>query len=781
MDQVRNGLVYARAGEGLDDAMQIQSTVLQQILESLKYMHGLDVGVVYRADYVNRELHCAAQLGCDAVGGAEGPPRYKFTDTALITFIFHNPKILLIPNPSTNPHVNQRGVEYFNIRTGIVGIPLIFENHVMGVVTSWCKKPPSPKHDIIVALQPFAQTISSQLATSIGIQKSASVVRKLSKLIATEKTHENQTTAMRLVMEGLRDFPFDRVRLFEYRPEIKCFVARDSLGMNHPEQFLSTRISVETNPYAKHTFETFLTDPRARIYSSTLFGNDPDGEVLEKPLHLPWAVVPLVFGYELVGQIVVDNAVTGHDITSEALTHLNSMGDIAVGAIANTRSIQFLSLNSLPTLYRWLAVDPHRTSILKRLLVFLTCGEALGFSRAIFLEYHGQPKRLIYRSSLGSAVRENFRRIAQVASRRTLNDILRDAPFFHDYELDAALNDYWFALDEKTTKDLFRDVTQREITLSDIASEHQVLTWSQDLARRLGEGQVLSAPLLSNDQVIGMFIVDRRWQLQPIRELDILALRTFSHLATQILEQNKLSSDATRKQTDEEWELMSYVAAHKCRDPVSALEGDLSALAKMTENLSLPDILEVISDMRISVERLKTYLTEFGSLALAQKIDLRPIPIAAILKETSVIAVNEGVKCEIICDPSLLVLGDRERLHTCFKELFTNAIYWFDKPEKYVRIEVRIPSMALMPLSLDSTNHYTLIHFEDNGCGIPREDEDCIFNPRFTRRQNNGGTGIGLFMVKRIITAHEGLITHYGRSGQGVTFAIFLPCKRTIA
>jgi two-component system NtrC family sensor kinase len=69
-----------------------------------------------------------------------------------------------------------------------------------------------------------------------------------------------------------------------------------------------------------------------------------------------------------------------------------------------------------------------------------------------------------------------------------------------------------------------------------------------------------------------------------------------------------------------------------------------------------------------------------------------------------------------------------------------------------------------------------LVRVSDNGCGIPEELHARIFEPFFSTKGSKG-TGLGLAVVKKIITEHGGDITVHGAHGEGTTFEIRLPMR----
>ncbi|MCP5103676.1 MAG: HAMP domain-containing histidine kinase, partial [bacterium] len=73
---------------------------------------------------------------------------------------------------------------------------------------------------------------------------------------------------------------------------------------------------------------------------------------------------------------------------------------------------------------------------------------------------------------------------------------------------------------------------------------------------------------------------------------------------------------------------------------------------------------------------------------------------------------------------------------------------------------------------------HVLIEVEDSGRGIAQNDLPKIFDPFFTKKEAGKGTGIGLFICKRIIAAHRGKIDVFSRENFGTKMTLTLPVKR---
>jgi len=72
---------------------------------------------------------------------------------------------------------------------------------------------------------------------------------------------------------------------------------------------------------------------------------------------------------------------------------------------------------------------------------------------------------------------------------------------------------------------------------------------------------------------------------------------------------------------------------------------------------------------------------------------------------------------------------------------------------------------------------WIVMSVQDNGLGIPIGDQAQVFQPFFTTKGNNGGTGLGLSVSYGIVTDHAGTIELASEPGQGSTFAVWLPLE----
>jgi signal transduction histidine kinase len=114
---------------------------------------------------------------------------------------------------------------------------------------------------------------------------------------------------------------------------------------------------------------------------------------------------------------------------------------------------------------------------------------------------------------------------------------------------------------------------------------------------------------------------------------------------------------------------------------------------------------------------------------------------------------------------------DKQRVLHIMNNLISNAI-------KYS------PTSSDIEVGLQRTLEHpdeALIWVRDQGIGIPRDEAHLIFQ-RFYRARNleksMSGLGLGLYLVKELVTRHEGRVWVESTEGEGSTFYVLLPLKK---
>ena len=129
-------------------------------------------------------------------------------------------------------------------------------------------------------------------------------------------------------------------------------------------------------------------------------------------------------------------------------------------------------------------------------------------------------------------------------------------------------------------------------------------------------------------------------------------------------------------------------------------------------------------------------------------------------------ATAKGVELRLVSEPAPLVQGDALRLAQVIDNLLSNAIKFTPQDGT---VEVRVLAHG----------DGAALEVADSGIGIPDADQSALFE-RFFRSSNAverriPGTGLGLYIVRSLVQAHDGVITLSSAAGEGTTFRIELP------
>jgi signal transduction histidine kinase len=152
------------------------------------------------------------------------------------------------------------------------------------------------------------------------------------------------------------------------------------------------------------------------------------------------------------------------------------------------------------------------------------------------------------------------------------------------------------------------------------------------------------------------------------------------------------------------------------------------------------------------------------------RVELFPLPteaaslITAAVDEYKAEAEAKGVILNAqVTTSEVSVLADRERIGHVFSNLIGNAVRYTPKGGSII-LDARVAN---------GTVRFTVA---DTGTGIPKEYQDRIFEKFFqVPDAKTKGTGLGLYIAKEIVRAHDGEIGVESKPGEGSTFWFTLP------
>jgi len=149
--------------------------------------------------------------------------------------------------------------------------------------------------------------------------------------------------------------------------------------------------------------------------------------------------------------------------------------------------------------------------------------------------------------------------------------------------------------------------------------------------------------------------------------------------------------------------------------------------------------------------------------------------VLTLLRASIPVSVDIHTSVDVACRP---VFANSSQMHQVVMNLVTNAYQAL--PDARGRLDIELvektvdarraaKSLKMKPGS------YRVLSVKDNGCGMTPEQMERIFDPYFTTRHINNGTGFGLTIVQQIVKSHNGAVLVESTPGKGSVFEIYLP------
>lgn len=217
---------------------------------------------------------------------------------------------------------------------------------------------------------------------------------------------------------------------------------------------------------------------------------------------------------------------------------------------------------------------------------------------------------------------------------------------------------------------------------------------------------------------------------------------------------------------------------HDLRTPLVAADRMLllfqeGALGNLSDQMQ--EVIEIMARSNSNLLAMVNTLLEVYRFEAGRKtLAFQPVDISKLLEEVSEelsplasqkqLAVNLhlGEESEIS-----IVMGDRLELHRLFTNLIGNAIKFTDTGSV---------TIGITPAT--GSDEYITVEVADTGPGIPLEEQPTLFERFRQGSHKSSGSGLGLYLSRRIVEAHQGTILMNSEVGKGSVFTVCLPIKQ---
>ncbi|MFJ1302797.1 ATP-binding protein [Pseudomonadota bacterium AL_CKDN230030165-1A_HGKHYDSX7] len=300
-------------------------------------------------------------------------------------------------------------------------------------------------------------------------------------------------------------------------------------------------------------------------------------------------------------------------------------------------------------------------------------------------------------------------------------------------------------------------------------------TLGLEIVREDGIRSIQCTPLLSrNGRLLGMLNNHYRWtggpSPQALRYIDLLARQ-----AAELIERHQAEAELAQERLRKD-EFLA-VLAHELRNPLAALRNMLEVQKRAAMDPAMTRRAHDVMDRQVrQLVRLVDDLLDVNRINRG-KLELRiePLSLDAVLRHAieacRPVLDQQGHRLTVVQPPAEIALqGDPARLTQVFGNLLSNAA-------KYT------PPGGNIELQVERLDGHVEVRVRDDGSGIPPDQLERIFE-MFTQvnrseERAQGGLGIGLMLVKRLVEMHDGTVRARSAGlGQGSEFIVRLPVTK---
>lgn len=273
--------------------------------------------------------------------------------------------------------------------------------------------------------------------------------------------------------------------------------------------------------------------------------------------------------------------------------------------------------------------------------------------------------------------------------------------------------------------------------------------------------------------------------------ISVLLIGFFTYMVYQSLSlKQKLNEEIENKNRDlqrsnRDLEQFAYVASHDLQEPLRKIRAFGERL-KIKEEANLSDdgvrMIDKVNGFAAKMQRLIDDLLEYSRISNTQ-LPLLNVDLNICLNE-AVSSLSENIKdygAIVTYDNLPAIEGYQTQLIRLFQNLISNALkYSKEDVAPYITITASYVKGGDVGEGIRATDEYAdflKIVVKDNGIGFDQQYADKIFVifQRLHGKSEYDGTGIGLAVVKAVMSNHRGYIRASGKEGEGAEFSLYFP------
>lgn len=218
--------------------------------------------------------------------------------------------------------------------------------------------------------------------------------------------------------------------------------------------------------------------------------------------------------------------------------------------------------------------------------------------------------------------------------------------------------------------------------------------------------------------------------------------------------------------------------AHELRNPLMCVKTLVQSARRQGELASLNARDLTVVDEEIS--RVESLVQAFIDFARPAKLEPHAVNVVRIVRQLVELVSSRAEAChiEVVChlpNEAIVVQGDAAQLRQVVLNLLLNAL---DAVQNEGSIWITAEETSRPSRDHSSAQDhetYLSLRVADNGCGLPANDRQRIYEPFFSTKET--GLGLGLAISQRLVESHHGELRSLDRDGGGAIFEVILPAQ----
>lgn len=258
--------------------------------------------------------------------------------------------------------------------------------------------------------------------------------------------------------------------------------------------------------------------------------------------------------------------------------------------------------------------------------------------------------------------------------------------------------------------------------------------------------------------------------VEEIRELNATLQQSIDEATDELRTKNR-----QLQRLDEVKDEFLSIASHQLRTPLTSIKGYVDMMLEGDFGDIPGKQREVLEDIFTSSERMVQLINDFLNVSRIQTgkfaLERRPTDLEELIeKEIKLMSASleqRNLKIDWQCDEMMPLLNvDTDKIRQVVVNMIDNAIY-YSRPDTTIKVR------------LDKEPNNLVFTVIDTGIGVPKKEQANLFGKFFrasnARKRRPDGTGVGLYLAKKIVDTHGGEIIFESVEGEGSTFGFKLP------